>query len=191
MGELKTPKFSSEISWHLSLTNLLFCNYFRGWRSGWGFGSCTNVSKFSPQSWISLLIWRIQLFVWTSNASQSVCFWIPEFEPDDTWKICQKNSSKNLSKKFVKNFVKRVFCLGVIGLKFRNPETNTLRDIRCSDKKLFGGYNCLSEHRMPLKVFVSGFLNLSPMTPEKFVKKIRQKICQKNLSKILSKEFSV
>ena len=80
-------------------------------------------------------------------------------------KICQKNLSKILSKKFVKNFVKRVFCLGVIGLKFRNPETNTLRDIRCSDKKLFGGYNCLSEHRIPLKVFVSGFLNLSPMTP--------------------------
>ena len=93
----------------LSLPHLLFCNYFRGLRSGWGFGSCTNVSKVSPQSWISLLVWRIQLFVWTSNASQSVCFWIPEFEPDDTWKICQKNSSKNLSKKFVKNFVKRVF----------------------------------------------------------------------------------
>ena len=30
-----------------------------------------------------------------------------------------------------------VFCLGVIGLKFRNPETNTLRGIRCSDKQLY------------------------------------------------------
>ena len=30
-----------------------------------------------------------------------------------------------------------VFCLGVIGLKFRNPETNTMRGIRCSDKQLY------------------------------------------------------
>ena len=30
-----------------------------------------------------------------------------------------------------------VFCLDVIGLKFRNPETNTLRGIRCSDKQLY------------------------------------------------------
>ena len=26
---------------------------------------------------------------------------------------------------------------GVIGLKFRNPETNTMRGIRCSDKQLY------------------------------------------------------
>merc|ERR1712051_749615 len=84
---------------------------------------------------------------------------------------------------------------GVIGLKFRNPETNTLRGIRCSDKQLYPPNNFLSEHRISLKVFVSGFLNLSPMTPRqktlltKFLTNFFDKFFLTNFSGVIGLKF--